>query len=145
MAKYNKQPNPNYIPPASVISMDNRRQYDYISKAELEQKLDSTKGMIGQWKGYPCQVVSLNPGDVLLVHISDDLDLDACRNVMKTLNETFPNNRCVLCNEHVLTGFTILRTGETQKVDDVVSIKTDINIDKLFEDIMRGNPNDFLY
>lgn len=145
MAKYNKQPNPSYIPPASVISMDDRRHYDYIPKAELEQKLDSTKGMIGQWKGYPCQVVSLNPGDVLLVHISDDLDLHACNEVMKTLNETFPNNKCVLCNEHVLTGFTILRNGKTEKIDDVVDITSGVDIDTLFNHIMKGNPNDFLY
>ena len=49
--------------------------------------------------GYPCQVVSLQPGDVLLVHVNDDIDLDNCRTIMKELNEAFPNNHCLLSNE----------------------------------------------
>ena len=99
----------------------------------------------GAWKGYDVQAVSLNPGDVLLVHISSHMDLDDCRNIMKMLEETFPNNKCVLCNEHVLKGMTVLRAAENKKVDNIVSISTNVDVDKLFEEIMRGNPNDFLY
>lgn len=99
----------------------------------------------GTWKGYETQVVSLQPGDVLLVHISDDMDLDSCRSIMQTLKETFPNNQCVLCNEHVLKGLTVVRTAENKKIDDVVNISTNVDVNKLFEEIMRGNPNDFLY
>ena len=88
--------------------------------------------------------MSLNPGDVLLVHISSYVDLDDCSNIMKLLEETFPDNKCVLCNEHVLKGLTVIRTAENKKVDDVVNISTNVDVDKLFEEIMRGNPNDFL-
>ena len=119
----------------NTISMDNRRQYAYTNTAST----------IGTWKGYDIQAVSLNPGDVLLVHINSYMDLDDCRNIMKMLEETFPNNKCVLCNEHVLKGMTVLRAAETKKIDDVVNISTNIDIDALFEEIMRGNPNDFLY
>ena len=118
-----------------TISMDNRRQYTYTNTASTT----------GAWKGYNIQAVSLNPGDVLLVHISSYMDLDDCRNIMEMLEETFPNNKCVLCNEHVLKGMTVLRAAETKKIDDVVNISTNIDIDALFEEIMRGNPNDFLY
>lgn len=118
-----------------TISMDNRRQYTYTNTASTT----------GAWKGYDIQAVSLNPGDVLLVHISSYMDLDDCRNIMEMLEETFPNNKCVLCNEHVLKGMTVLRAAETKKVDDVVNISTNVDIDALFNEIMRGNPNDFLY
>ena len=64
---------------------------------------------------------------------------------MEMLEETFPNNKCVLCNEHVLKGLTVIRAAENKKVDDVVNISTNVDVDKLFEEIMRGNPNDFLY
>ena len=100
---------------------------------------------IGEWKGYEVQAVSLNPGDVLLVHISSHMNLDDCRHIMEMLKETFPNNQCVLCNEHVLKGLTVIRADETKKVDDVVNISTNVDIDALFNEIMRGNPNDFLY
>ena len=118
-----------------TISTDNRLQYTYTNTASTT----------GAWKGYDIQAVSLNPGDVLLVHISSYMDLDDCRNIMEMLEETFPNNKCVLCNEHVLKGMTVLRAAETKKVDDVVNISTNVDIDALFNEIMRGNPNDFLY
>ena len=102
-------------------------------------------GITGAWKGYDIQAVSLQPGDVLLAHISADMDLDDCKHIMKVLEDTFPNNKCVLCNEHVLKGMTIIRAEETKKVDDVVNISTKVDIDALFNEIMRGNPNDFLY
>ena len=117
-----------------TISTDNRLQYTYTNTASTT----------GAWKGYDIQAVSLNPGDVLLVHISSYMDLDDCRNIMEMLEETFPNNKCVLCNEHVLKGMTVLRAAETKKVDDVVNISTNVDIDALFNEIMRGNPNDFL-
>jgi hypothetical protein len=100
---------------------------------------------IGEWKGYDIQTVSLQPGDVLLVHIDSFMDLDDCNHIMKMLEEAFPNNKCLLCNEHVLTGLTVIRNGETSKIDDVVNVTTKVNVDELFNEIMRGNPNDFLY
>lgn len=127
--------NGSIIEEGDIISMDNRRQYTYTN----------TTSTTGAWKGYDIQAVSLNPGDVLLAHISSYMDLDDCRNIMKMLEETFPNNKCVLCNERVLKGMTVLRAAETNKIDDVVNISTNIDIDTLFEEIMRGNPNDFLY
>lgn len=69
----------------------------------------------------------------------------SCKSVMETLRETFPNNQCVLCNEHVLKGMTILRPSEKTQIDDKVSIATNIDIDELFKQIMGGKPNDFLY
>lgn len=120
----------------NVISVDDYS--NYLSN-------ESTKGIIGTWKGYETQVVSLKPGDVLLVHISDDMDLYSCRDIMQTLKETFPNNQCVLCNEHVLKGLTIIREIEREKIDDVVDISKVVDVDKMFEELLRGNPNDFLY
>ena len=99
----------------------------------------------GTWKEYETQVVSLQPGDVLLVYISDDTDLDSYRSIMQTLKETFPNNKCMLCNEHVLKGLTVIRTAENKEINDVVDISTNVDVNKLFEEIMKGNPNDFLY
>ena len=131
--KYNV--NGSIIKEDDIISMDDRRQYTYTNTASTT----------GAWKGYDIQAVSLNPGDVLLVHISSYMDLDDCNHIMKMLEETFPNNKCVLCNEHILKGMTVLRAAETKKIDDVVNISTNIDIDALFDEIMRGNSNDFLY
>lgn len=122
----------------NVISTSNFYN-NYLSNNE------SMQGIIGTWKGYETQVVSLQPGDVLLVHISDDMDLNSCENIMQTLKETFPNNQCVLCNEHVLKGLTIIREVEREKIDDVVDISKVVDVDKMFEELLKGNSNDFLY
>jgi hypothetical protein len=103
----------------------------------------SMSNKIGSFKGYPVQVVEIRPGDTILVHISDDLSLDECSEIHKMMCETYPDNTILLSNEHVLKGMTILRNS--QPIDDVVSINTNVDVNKLFEDIMRGNPNDFLY
>ena len=105
----------------------------------------SNNSTIGSWKGYDVQAVSLQPGDVLLVHVRSYMDFDDCQEIMKMLEDTFPNNKSILVNEKVLKGLTVIRAEETKKVDDAVNIATNVDIDALFNEIMRGNPNDFLY
>ena len=124
----------------NVISMDNRRTYTYADT----NKASISGGIIGEYTGYPFQVVNIQPNDVILLKIADNLSLRECQMIQKEMNETFPNNIVVLCNDHVLKGITVLR-GETETVNDTVDIKTTVDVDKLFSEIMRGNPNDFLY
>lgn len=124
----------------NVISMDNRRTYTYADT----NKASISCGIIGEYTGYPFQVVNIQPNDVILLKIADNLSLRECQMIQKEMNETFPNNIVVLCNDHVLKGITVLR-GETETVNDTVDIKTTVDVDKLFSEIMRGNPNDFLY
>lgn len=113
--------NPNYIPPASV-------------------KQD---GITGAWEGYKIQKVSLDPGDVLLCHISANMRLSDCQNILKELQEAFPNNTVMLCNEQVLKGMTVLKG--TKEVSSIVDIAEEVDIDKLIDDILKGHPNDFLH
>ena len=113
--------NPNYIPPASV-------------------KQD---GITGTWEGYNIQKVSLDPGDVLLCHISANMKLSDCQNILKELQEAFPNNTVMLCNEQVLKGMTVLKG--TKEVSSIVDIAEEVDIDRLIDDILKGHPNDFLH
>lgn len=114
--------NPAYVPPASVKKQD---------------------GITGTWEGYKIQKVSLDPGDVLLCHISANMRLGDCESILKELQEAFPNNTVMLCNEHVLKGMTVLKS--TEKVSSIVDIASDVDVDELFNEIMKGHPNDFLH
>lgn len=105
----------------------------------------SNNSTVGSWKGYDVQAISLQPSDVLLVHVSSYMDFDDCQEIMKILEDTFPNNKTLLVNEKVLKGLTVIRAEETKKIDDAVNIATNVDVDALFNEIMRGNPNDFLY
>ena len=113
--------NPNYIPPASV-------------------KQD---GITGTWEGYKIQKVSLDPGDVLLCHISANMRLSDCQNILKELQEAFPNNTVMLCNEQVLKGMTILKGAK--EISSIVDIAEEVDIEKIIDDILKGHPNDFLH
>lgn len=124
----------------NVISMDNRGTYPYADT----NKASISGGIIGEYTGYPFQVVNIQPNDVILLKIADNLTLGECKMIQKDMNETFPNNIVILCNDHILKGITVLR-GKTETISDTVDIKTTVDIDKMFEELLRGNPNDFLY
>ena len=112
--------NPNYVPPS----------------------LQKT-GTTGTWEGYKIQKVSLDPGDVLLCHISANMDVHDCTHILDELQKAFPDNTVMLCNEHVLKGMTIIKP--TEKVSEIVDIASNIDVDALFDSIMKGHPNDFLH
>ena len=112
--------NPNYVPPS----------------------LQKT-GTTGTWEGYKIQKVSLDPGDVLLCHISANMDVHDCTHILNELQKAFPDNTVMLCNEHVLKGMTVIKP--TEKVSEIVDIASNIDVDALFDSIMKGHPNDFLH
>ena len=122
--------------------MSNKINVRLNSESVLDS-LKATEGTIGTFKGYPIQTVDIKPTDTILVHISDTLDLDDCRNIHMMLKEEYPTNTILLCNEHVLKGMTILRNSE--KIDDLVSINTEVDIDKFLDEVLKGHKNDFLY
>ena len=85
---------------SDIISMNNRRKYE--------------------WKGYDIQVVDIQPGDTILFHVSDDVDIETVFTLMKEMNNTFPNNTIIPVNEWILKGMTIIRQSEP--VADMVDI-----------------------
>ena len=107
----------------------------YVPPASVKQD--------GAWEGYKIQKVSLEPGDVLLCHISASMRLSDCQSILKELQEAFPNNTVMLCNEQVLKGMTVLK--EAKEVSPIVNIAEEVNIEKLIDDILKGHPNDFLH
>lgn len=91
-----------------VISMDNRRKYTY----------NDTRP-----KNYNIQTIGVEPGDVVLVHVSEDLDIDSVNAIHGELIKTFPENSVLIANEYILKGLTIIkpRTGTVniKKYDDI--------------------------
>ena len=121
------------------ISMDDRRKYTYTNN-----NVATLSGTTGTYTGYPFQVVNIQPNDVILLRISDNMSVRECNLIQQEMEQTFPNNTVILCNDHVLKGITVLRSERT-KIDEVVDIQTGVDIDKIFDEIMRGNSNDFLH
>lgn len=119
--------NHSIINEGDMISMDSRRNYTYNA-------LDPSKGIIGTYKGYDIQVVDIRPGDTILFHLSDDLNIDDVSSIMEEMSKTFPENTIIPVNEWILKGMTILRKAEP--VGDCVKELTMIQpLEELYPDL----------
>ena len=61
---------------------------------------------------YDIQTISVKPDDVILLQISDYLDLDTANQIHEAVKEIFPNNSVLLVNHHILEKLSIIRKDE---------------------------------
>lgn len=122
-----------------MYNYDNRiiNEGDVISLDSQKSALDLTKAVIGAYKGYNIQVVDIRPGDTILFHLSDDLDIHDVSSIMEEMSETFPENTIIPVNEWILKGMTILRKAKPvgDSVDEIVMIQP---LEELYPDLF-GN------
>ena len=96
---------------------------------------------VGDFKKYDIQTVEINPNDVILLHISSNLSLRDIQAIEKEVRSEFPENRVLVVNRQVLEGMTILKKNST----DINLITDPVDVDKIFDNIMKGHPNGFLH
>lgn len=75
------------------ISMDNRRIYEHTQSP----------------KEYSIQTIAAEPGDVILAHVSEDLNVETVEDIWRQLKVAFPNNDVLIANEYILKGLTIVK------------------------------------
>lgn len=100
-----------------------------------------TRGVVGDFKKYDIQTVEINPNDVILLHISSNLSLRDIQAIEKEVRSEFPENRVLVVNRQVLEGMTILKKNST----DINLITDPVDVDEIFDNIMKGHPNGFLH
>lgn len=100
-----------------------------------------TRGVVGEFKKYDIQTVEINPNDVILLHISSNLSLRDIQAIEKEVRSEFPENRVLVVNRQVLEGMTILKKNST----DINLITDPVDVNKIFDEIMKGQPNGFLH
>lgn len=100
-----------------------------------------TRGVVGEFKKYDIQTVEINPNDVILLHISSNLSLRDIQAIEKEVRSEFPENRVLVVNRQVLEGMTILKKNST----DINLITDPVDVDEIFNNIMKGHPNGFLH
>ena len=94
------------------ISMDNRRKYTYDNNPTIDKlKINGVTYDIGSktLQPYTIQTITTEPGDVILAHVSEDLDLDTVNDIWRQLKVAFPNNDVLIANEYILKGLTIVK------------------------------------
>ena len=78
-------------------------------------------------KEYNVQTISIKPGDVLLVQVNDNVDLDVIQSIFKEVQTNFPNNQILIANHHILNSFKILRP------EDWLLHNTELSVQELLE------------
>ena len=100
-----------------------------------------THGKIGTFKSYDIQVMEVKPNDVILLHIAPSMDLYNCEALYAEVKKEFPNNTVLIVNKHVLEGISILRNETTE----VSLIEDPVDVNKIYDQIMKRQPNGFLH
>ena len=81
------------------ISMDNRRKYQHPVPP------------------YRIQSIVAEPGEVIVAHVSEAIDIDTVNDIWRQLKVAFPNNDVLIANEYILKGLTIIKPA-TGKVNE---------------------------
>lgn len=67
---------------------------------------------------YDIQTISVKSNDVILLQISDYLDLDAANQIYQEVMKVFPNNSVLLVNHHILEKLSIIRKDEDNSFEN---------------------------
>ena len=72
---------------------------------------------LGNQKDYEVQVIDIQPGDSIVHHVNENLDLYNCKELFDKFEKTYPNNPIIFCHKEMLENITILR--QTEKINSV--------------------------
>lgn len=93
-----------------------------------------------KWEGIPVQVIEIKPNDIIIANISMEMDISDCNQIFQELQKTFPDNKVLIANKHVLEQLTIVRPEDT-----MADIMAQIDIDNELNKILGRDRYDFLY
>ena len=69
----------------------------------------------GKINGYDIQIVDIQPGDTILLHLNDDVDLESANAIVDMMTELYPDCTTIPVNEWFLKGMTIFRQAEKMR------------------------------
>ena len=97
---------------SNMVNMNNRHQDTYLNQ---------------QPKSYNIESLSVSDGDVIILHLNNNLDLDDMNSIRKNIQQSFPNNQVICVNEHILESITIIKKEKNSYLFslDVDEIKMD--------------------
>ena len=59
-------------------------------------------------KPYNIEVLSVSDGDVIILHLNENLSGAEISGIQKEIKQYFPNNQVICANEHILKQITVL-------------------------------------
>ena len=94
---------------------------------------------MSNFKDYAVQLVHVQPNDVILLHVSEDMDFDNLHAIQYEIQQAFPNNTILVANEHILKRITLFRADDPIRSDIITNtIKSETDWLKLTSDSTGG-------
>ena len=84
-------------------------------------------------KPYAVELVHVQPNDIILLHIAEDMDFADLNAIQHEIQQMCPNNTILVANEHILKKITIFRPDKPMEAYDLDnSLSNIIDNDNLF-------------
>lgn len=83
-------------------------------------------------KPYAVELVHVQPDDIILLHISEDMSFDDLNVIQREIQQACPNNTILVANEHILKKITIFRPEKPIEAYDSNDLLTNSIDDNLF-------------
>lgn len=88
-------------------------------------------------KPYDIQTIHVDEGDVILLHLSNSLDMDDMNVIHGEVKKMFPKNDILMANEHILQGISIIKKPPVGKI----SITENFDIKSEYPDLFNWGIN----
>ena len=63
-------------------------------------------------KPYNIEILSVSDGDVIILHLNENLCAAEISGIQKEIKQYFPNNQVICANEHILKKITVLHRAD---------------------------------
>lgn len=64
---------------------------------------------------YENQVIIIGKDDIILANLSDNIDVNTAREIQKSLETFFPDNKVSIINKNIITSFTIMKNDDIER------------------------------
>ena len=78
--------------------------------------IDYDIGPAASMKPYNIETFNVDEGDVILLHLSKNCDIDDINAISQEIKKIFPNNTILAANELILEGISIIKKPPTGKI-----------------------------
>ena len=68
-------------------------------------------------KPYNIETLHVSDGDVIILHLANNLNLDDINYIKKDVQSYFPNNQVLCANEHILKSITVIKKENNPFID----------------------------
>lgn len=73
--------------------------------------------MVSKIQPYNIETIKVADGDVILLHLANNLDLDDMNAIRKEIQQYFPNNQVICTNDYILKRITVFQKEKNPFVE----------------------------